>query len=155
MILYSDRTLVILALGAILLASCASAQSSAAPPTQPDEVSTNPWAGKSGKAQALADIAAGRPVRLYLHFMAGERAIELTPGLNNCNPERFDVSLSARSRFIPLGEDFHSDRIRTGAEIARQHSALVFARTYNLTMFRKRKADVLFICPSAEIDEAR
>lgn len=113
---------------------------------------SNPWAGRSGEAEALADIATGRPVQLYLQSTAGERGVDHAPGLLNCSPDRGDVPIKALNRFKPLGADYSESIIYTAEQVRRLHSATLFARAYNLAMFRKRREQVLEICPSAEVD---
>ena len=111
--------------------------------------SKDPWAGRSGESEALADIAAGRPIKLYTREISGERDVTETPGLRNCNPERFDVSVNARSKFKPLGADYYESNHYTSEELARLRSATLFARSYNLTWFAKKHFEVLKICPGA------
>ena len=44
------------------------------PTLAPAKEGSNPCSGRSGEAEALADLAAGRPVKLYTHVLGGERA---------------------------------------------------------------------------------
>ncbi len=111
---------------------------------------SDPWAGRSGEAEALVDIGKRRPVKLYLQGIAGERLELRTPGLINCNPERYDVPKQARSQFEHVDAADYSESVRyTEEELARMRSATRFARDYNRTIFRMRRSDVLKICPKA------
>jgi hypothetical protein len=112
----------------------------------------NPWAGRSGQAEALADIADGKPIKLYIRSVAGEREVIETPGLTNCHPDRYDVPADARSTFASLGSDYSESIIYTSEERARFRSATLFARAYNVTMFTMRRDEVLKICPAATRD---
>ena len=127
----------------------------AAAPAASNEAATpalDPWSGKSGQAEALADIAKGRPIKLYIQSIAGEREVIRTPGLLNCNPDRYDVPNEARSKFEPLGADFSESILYTSEERARFRSASLFARAYNVTMFTMKRDEVLKFCPAASRD---
>lgn len=109
---------------------------------------SNPWAGRSGEAEALADIAAGRPIKLYIQYIAGEREIIRTPGLRNCNPDRFDVASSARFNFVSVGADYSESIRYTEEQLDRFDSATLFAKAYNVTIFSKKRAELRKICPT-------
>ena len=113
---------------------------------------TDPWTGRSGEAEALSDVAKGRPVKLFYQALFGEREFLRTRGLNDCNPERFDVPDEARSQFEPPDADYSESVRYTAEERARLFSATMFAKDYNRTMFRMRRSDVLRICPRARRD---
>ena len=138
---------------ALLLMGCAPVGSSRALAFGAEKAS-NPWSVRSGRSEALADLAAGRPVKLYLQSVAGERAVDRTPGLSNCNPGRSDVPKAQLGRFAPLGENYSESVVYTAEQVARINAATVFARDYNQTMFHKKKREVLGICPSASINGA-
>ena len=112
----------------------------------------NPWAGRSGQAEAITDTAEGLPVRLYTRAISGERDVIDTPGLRNCNPDRYDVQNEMRSRFVGLGEGYSESIRYTAEELARLRSATQFARAYNVAMFTMRRDEVLKICPAATRD---
>lgn len=139
-----------------LFASCAPVDRAGAITEAPNQSQTptpvgepvNPWAGRSGEAEALADLAKGLPIKLYYQWIAGERQVIRTPGLRNCNPERFDVPGNARSKFVAIGADFSESIQYTDEERARFRSASRFARAYNLTIFSKRTEEVVQICPA-------
>ena len=106
----------------------------------------NQWTGRSGEAEVLADIAKGRPVKLILKGIAGERLDRRTPGLSNCNPDRYDVPNELQSQFEPLGADYSESVQYTAEELARLRSATMFARDYNRTnvqgQTRRRSQDL-------------
>jgi hypothetical protein len=110
------------------------------------------WAGRSGEAQALADIAARRPLTLFYRGIAGERIEMRTPGLRDCDPERYDVPKNYRSRFVSIGPEYSESVQYSAEELARMASATRFAKDYNRTIFRMRRSDVLKICPKARPD---
>lgn len=118
----------------------------------PAEPGLNPWAGRSGQAEALADIAKGQPIKLYYQGIAGERLEMRAPGLSNCHPDRYDVPEDARSKFVPLGADYSESILYTQEELARFDSATLFARAYNVTLFRMKRDEVLKICPAATLE---
>lgn len=122
------------------------ANSSAATPTKS-------WSERSGKVEALAHLAERQSVKLLYQAMAGEGEFLRTPGLRNCDPDRFDVPANARSSFEPLGADYSESVPYSAEEMARLASATRFARDYNLTMFQERRNEVLKICPSASTDQ--
>jgi hypothetical protein len=140
----------------ILAYSCAGAAilfgSLVAPASRPVGEATNPWAGKSGQAEALADIAEGRPVKLFYQTLMGEREFVRTPGLSNCNPDRFDVPESERSKLVLLGANYSESVQYTDEENSRVTTATLFARAYNVTMFTMKRDEVRRICPSAKRD---
>jgi hypothetical protein len=110
------------------------------------------FAGRDGRAEALADLRNGKPARLYSHVNDGEGPGYATPGLFNCDPSRNNGSNAAESLFVSLPEaDFAEDRRYTEAETKRAQSASRFARSYNLAIFRARRAEILRACPEAEI----
>ena len=51
---------------------------------------------------------------------------------------------------MSLGANYSESIIYTAEQMQRLNSATLFARDYNLTMFRKRRSEVLEICPSAK-----
>jgi hypothetical protein len=118
----------------------------------PEKEAINRWAGRSGQAEALTDIANHRPIRLLYQVVSGERDEIHTPGLSNCNPDRFDVPKDGRSKFEPLGADYYESIRYTSEDLARLRSATLFARAYNVTIFTMRRDEVLKICPSATRD---
>jgi hypothetical protein len=116
---------------------------------QPD-----PYAGRNGEAEALADIARGRPPKVYYRDVCGDHCRKQAAGLLNCNPERFDTQKAPKTFFVPIPEaDADSDYGHTQEQNARRHSAFFFAKSYNLTMFRKRKREILRVCPAAAVAE--
>ena len=123
------------------------------PPTPAGEDS-NPWAGRSGEAEALADLANGRPVKLYTHVYGGERAGFRSPGLLYCDPEQNIGNKAAENLFVFIPEANVSEGvIYTPAQQARQHSASSFARSYNLTMFSRRYDYIVQLCPKVELEK--
>jgi hypothetical protein len=119
-------------------------------PVPPGETS-DPWAGRSGEAEALADLAAGRPVKLYTHVYGGERAGFRSPGLLYCDPDQNNGDKTAENLFAFVPEANVSEGvIYTPAQQARQRSASSFARSYNLTIFHRKHDYIVRLCPKVE-----
>jgi hypothetical protein len=121
---------------------------------QPVQVKTLPhpdrFFQRNGETEALAEIRAGKPTRLYSHVYNGRAPGFATPGIRRCDQSRS----GAQAIFVPLPEaDWGEGPVYTGEKAARAASALKFAKAYNQTMFRARKADVLVICPNAGLDD--
>lgn len=159
------------ALVALTLVSCQSGpeqalSSSSAPPAKssaadnlnpnppaPAGEGSNPWVGRSGEAEALADLANGRPVKLYTHVYGGERAGFRSPGLLYCDPEQNIGNKAAENLFAFIPEANMSEGvIYTLAQQARQRSASSFARSYNLTMFSRKYDYIVQLCPKVELE---
>lgn len=112
------------------------------------------YAGRDGGAEALADIARGNPARVFYRGTCGDRCSLDGVGLLNCAPERFDTKSAPKGFFVYVPEaDGDSSVIPTAEQHARGASAYLFAKAYNLTMFRERKREILKQCPRAELGE--
>jgi len=115
---------------------------------------SDPWYDRSGKAEALADLANGRPVKLYTHVFGGERGGSKTPGLLYCDPDQNIGSKAALDLFVYILEANMSEGvIYTLDQQAKQHSALSFARPYNLTMYKFKRKHVRRLCPKVELEK--
>ena len=115
----------------------------------PQRPESGPYAGRDGAAEARADIRKRRPLKLYTHGAEGEFPGYITPGLIGCDPDRNNGSKQADKLFLVLPFTIREDRIPSEDESRQGASAVAFAEAYNTTMFRKRKAEVLKICPAA------
>jgi hypothetical protein len=136
---------------AFSIAATAALCSVAAAVPPPSSPAANPWANRSGKAEALADLAKGLPVKLLYQVIWGEREVIRVTGLSNCDPDRFDVPKNARSRFEAVGADYSENSDYTAEDYKRFHAGSQFARAYNSTMFERNRAGVLAICPAAKL----
>jgi hypothetical protein len=105
----------------------------------------SPYLHRQGDAEVRTELAKGGPARLYTHRFNGRAPGFSTPGLTHCDP-RSAVGTRARTLFRPLPEADWSEPMpfTHGQEIA-----VRFARSYNLTMFKARRAEILRICPEA------
>jgi len=122
-------------------------------PPAPAGEASDPWAGRSGEAEALADIAAGRPVKLYTHVYGGERGGFRSPGLLYCDPDQ-NIGKAALNLFAFIPEANVSEGvIYTPAQQVRQHSASSFARSYNLTMFSRKSDYIVRLCPKVQLEK--
>lgn len=118
----------------------------------PKQVS-DPWAHRSGEAEALADLASGRPVKLYTHVWGGERAGFRSPGLLYCDPDQNIGNRAAEAMFAFIPEANVSEGvIYTPAEQSLQRSASTFARAYNLTVFHQKRDFIVRLCPKVELE---
>lgn len=116
-------------------------------PASGREAANIPFAQRDGRAEALADIAAHRPVRLYMHRADGVIPVTIVPGLADC-PPRDAARPGARVQFVHLPAadwaEGHTYSAEQDREIGAAHQ---FARDYNATMLRKRRPAVLSVCP--------
>ena len=119
--------------------------------TPPD---TDPW--PSGEAEAFSDLSNGRPIRLYTHVWAGERAGFRSPGLLYCDPDQNIGNKAAEEMFAFIPEANQSEGvIYTAAEQAMQRSAFAFALAYNLTIYRQKRDHIVRLCPKVELERQR
>ena len=119
-------------------------------------VETDSYFGRNGEAEALADLARGKPVKLYSYEWEGEVPRYVTPGLLNCDPDLNDDPVAANAVFSPLPEENGSEgnpHTHTEEHEKRAASARRFAKAYNLTMFHRRSEQILRMCPSASQEE--
>lgn len=116
------------------------------------EKASDRWAGRSGQAEALTDLANGRPIKLYTHVLGGERARFRSPGLLYCDPEQNIGNKAAENLFVFIPEANMSEGVfYTPAQQARQRSASSFARAYNLTIFHRKRDYIASLCPKVEL----
>jgi hypothetical protein len=150
------RPLAALMIASVAISGCQSAHANTLANTAgvgrvaaPAGTALGPWSGRSGEAEALADLANGSTLKLYTHLLAGERAQLRTPGLRNCDPDR-----SARGAgwlFAPIPDADMSESIRyTDEQLSRMRAASAFAKSYNLTIFNHRRATIAQLCPGVE-----
>ena len=101
----------------------------------------------------MADLANGRPVKIYTHTYGGERAGFRSPGLLYCDPDQNigDKAAEAMFAFIPEANESEGV-IYTPAEQSLQRSASVFARAYNLTVFHRQRDYIVRLCPKVEVE---
>jgi hypothetical protein len=114
----------------------------------------DPWINRSGEAEALADLAAGAPVKLYTHVWGGEGVWFRTPGLLYCDPDRNSGDREAQELFAEIPDANMSEGVILPADRqSRQLHAFLFAQTYNLTMFERRRDDVVRFCPGVQLEK--
>ena len=112
------------------------------------EIEAASYATRDGEAEALAALSAGKPPRLFTHVWNGRAPGFRTPGLRLCSPDQA-VTLEERSLFLPLPEADWSEP----SPLPLQYDAAVrFARAYNLTMYARRKAQIVRVCPRVDLD---
>jgi len=111
------------------------------------------YAGRNGEAEAQADLAAGKPLKLYAHVSNGRAPGFRAPGLLNCDPTLVGGAEGQRL-FAPLpeadwqeGEKYPAEYYR-GAEAANR-----FASQYNQMIFQARKAQILRFCPLGRLEK--
>ncbi len=110
---------------------------------------------RSGNAQALADLAGGKPTKLYWYAFEGEAPHYLTPGLLNCDPDLDTVYSGTNALFASLPDgDFSEGQVYSEFQRNRAVAARGFARSYNRTMFRERSAEIISVCPEVKLDAA-
>lgn len=103
------------------------------------------FAGRDGRAEALADQNAGRPIRLYGYKVNG-----LVPGM----PATVAILNCQATDYLP--ELFYSEGYaRSESEQRLVDSAFQFAADYNLATFGNRRAELLERCPEAALLEGQ
>lgn len=108
---------------------------------------------RNGELEALSDIAAGRPLKLYSHVFDGRIPGFSTPGLLNCSPA-FSRPAEGRILFAPLPEADWREGIAYTAEQGRAaDAARRFARLYNRTIFQARMSEIRRTCPQVRLVE--
>jgi hypothetical protein len=114
----------------------------------PDARRTPSFAERDGTAEALADLSAGRPIKFYSHVFNGRVPGFRTPGLTYCSPDWADP----RS-FTPLpAADWAEGETYSARREEEAGAAMRFAKAYNLTIFERRKADVVRLCPRVQLE---
>lgn len=106
------------------------------------------FASRDGKAEAIAELAAGGPARLYSHVSNGRAPGFSTPGLRFCGPN-YAATPKGRSLFRPLHE---ADWQEPEPFPPQFEAAVRFARAYNLTMFKRRKAQIVRVCRRVRLE---
>jgi hypothetical protein len=109
--------------------------------SEPTGLAAN-YATRDGEAEAVAELSTGAPHRLYTHIWNGRAPGFRTPGLKFCDP-RYAATLEEQQLFRPLPE---ADWGEPEPFPPQYEAAVRFARAYNLTMFARRKAQIVRIC---------
>lgn len=101
------------------------------------------FASRDGRAEALADQHAGKPILLYGYLTNGVVAgMRSTVAISNCEATHYLSDL-----FINEGA------MKSAAELETMDSAFKFAADYNMTTFSVRRAEVLDRCPTAKLEQ--
>ena len=101
------------------------------------------FANRDGRAEALADQHAGKPIILYGRVTNGLVAgMRWTVAISNCEATHYLSDL-----FINEGA------MKSEAELKMMDSAFKFAADYNMTTFSERRAEVLERCPDAKLEQ--
>jgi hypothetical protein len=103
------------------------------------------FVGRDGRAEALADTAAGKPPKLYWHVFDGVAPGERVPGIVGCGPRASNVV-----RFEIINELNFSE----GRDNPLPHAtnAYSFAADFNRTMFKANERRIKQVCPNAEVE---
>ena len=111
------------------------------------------YAGRNGEAEAQADLAAGKPLKLYAHVLNGRAPGFRAPGLLNCDPGLVGGTEGQRL-FAPLPKADWQEGEKYPAEYYREaEAANRFASRYNQTIFKARKAQILRLCPRGRLEK--
>ena len=113
----------------------------------------DPYAGRNGETEALADIARGIPPRVYYRSGCGDKCVFMGVGLANCEPDRSDTQKAPKGFFVSIPEAHVDSSPIPPEQVARRLSAYLFAKAYNHTMFRERKREILKICRQARLGD--
>lgn len=108
-------------------------------------------AERNGEAEARADLAAGRPLKLYTHAFNGRIPMVRFPGLVDCYPDRLAKG-ETRVLLAPLPDaDWQEGETYTDEQTLRAQAARRFASQYNRTILRAYRAELAQICPNARL----
>lgn len=109
------------------------------------------YAGRDGKAEAIKDYRAGKPLLIYSHIANGFAPGWASPGLVSCSPEEVGGEIGARVFQVMPEAAFHEGEVRSVADNQLAASAFRFAKAYNTEVLRIRFADVQRVCPHVRI----
>jgi hypothetical protein len=113
-----------------------------------------PYARRDGRVEARADLAAGRPLKLYVHEHNGRAPGFRTPGLTSCSPHFNSGRAEARGLFVLIPEANWSEGERyTAAQLGLAADAERFAHAYNQTGFAARKRQIARACPKVRLEQ--
>ena len=105
------------------------------------------FAGRNGEIEALAEMEAGKPARLYSHVYDTVVAGYRSPGVLDCWPHETRAPI-----FLPLPEaDFREGEDKPKNKLQAE-SAYRFAWAYNRQVFKARASELKRICPNARLD---
>ena len=102
---------------------------------------------RNGASEALADLQSGRPISVYSYFLLSAVPTWITPGLAYCDP--WSASDQKAFRGLPVEASEHPARQQNRI----QGSAIRFAETYNLEVYRLRMRELRKLCPEVETEE--
>lgn len=103
---------------------------------------------RDGRAEALADVSTGAPLKLYFHAFNGYVPRWQTPGLLSCEP---DNPVGSKVFQWLEGADWQEGETYSTEEEHRQEAAWTFASAYNRTVFNSRQKEVIAVCPEATL----
>jgi hypothetical protein len=110
----------------------------------PDE-----YAGRDGKAEAAADVKAGKPLQLYSMTVYGTAMSDEFLGLTECSPGMSEGivfrALPSEADLVPWDDGKSQDEIKRGM------SAVRFGLDYNREMYRQRTSELKKICPKVQL----
>ena len=104
---------------------------------------------RDGEAEAHADVAADKPIKIYFRQFNGFVAGWETPGIVSCQPNGNGPHVFNRL----IGADWAEGETYSADEHARQASATRFAIAYNQAAFRLRPEQVRAVCPTASLHQ--
>jgi hypothetical protein len=115
----------------------------------PFHIPYGPYSGRNGVLEALDDVAAHRPAKLYAYHKAQIDYASRTPGLD-CP----DTSSSAglwKIRHVFIDEASDSEGyMPSWVKMRRGEAARSFAYLYNITMLRTHRAEIERACPAVK-----
>ncbi|MEG3148679.1 hypothetical protein U1769_02185 [Sphingomonas sp. ZT3P38] len=133
------------AVPALLVAICSVFAAAHCAAAAPEAI---PFSQRDGEAEAKADVLAERSTKLYSAVFNGRAPGFRTPGIIYCDP-RYTGGRKSRVTFAALPE---ADWQEPSPFPPQYEAATQFARRYNQTMFRARKADIKSTCPKARLE---
>ncbi|MES3099767.1 hypothetical protein [Sphingomonas faeni] len=107
-----------------------------------------PFELRDGETEARGELAARKPLKLYIHIWNTRAPGFRTPGLIDCDPRTADREKTG-SVFVEIPEAGWSEQMPFPPHF---DAAVSFASHFNKTVFSKRRNEVLLICPKARLD---
>jgi hypothetical protein len=111
----------------------------------PLHIATGNYDGRNGAAEALDDVIAGLPLKLYEHQHNQIGASSRTPGVYCPSAGSSAFAKLKRVRIEEAG--FAEGRTLTRTESRRAQAARAFAYLYNTTMFDAHRSELRRACP--------
>lgn len=115
----------------------------------PFHIRYGPYSGRNGVIEALDDVAAHRPIKLYAYHKAQIDYSSRTPGLD-CPDTSSSAGFSKIHRLYIDEAGIAEGYIPSWIDMRRGEAARSFAYLYNITMLRTHRGEMRRACPAVE-----